>query len=39
MKYSIPKEVFLKAASEYGTPLWLYDRATIERAVSDCEGF
>ena len=37
--YSIPEEVFLKAASEYGTPLWLYDRATIERAVSDVKVF
>ena len=37
--YSIPEEVFLKAASEYGTPLWIYDRATIERAVSDVKVF
>ena len=39
MKYSIPDSVFLKAASEYGTPLWIYDRATIERAVSDVKVF
>ena len=31
--------MFLKAASEYGTPLWIYDRATIERAVSDVKVF
>ena len=39
MKYSIPDSVLLKAASEYGTPLWIYDRATIERAVKDVQVF
>ena len=39
MKYSIPDSVLLKAASEYGTPLWIYDRATIERAVKDVKVF
>ena len=29
MNYSIPQEVFVKAAEQYGTPLWIYDRATI----------
>ena len=39
MKNSIPESVILKAASEYGTPLWIYDRATIERAVKDVQVF
>ena len=32
--YSIPQDVFVKAAEQYGTPLWIYDRATIEKCVN-----
>ena len=37
--YSIPQEVFVKAAEQYGTPLWIYDRATIEKCVKDVQVF
>ena len=39
MNYSIPQEVFVKAAEQYGTPLWIYDRATIEKCVKDVQVF
>ena len=39
MNYSIPQEVFVKAAEQYGTPLWLYDRATIEKRVKEVQVF
>ena len=37
--YSIPQDVFVKAAEQYGTPLWIYDRATIEKCVKDVQVF
>ncbi len=37
--YSIPQEVFVKAAEQYGTPLWIYDRATIEKRVKEVQVF
>ncbi|MBO7550100.1 MAG: diaminopimelate decarboxylase [Fibrobacter sp.] len=37
--YSIPQEIFVKAAEQYGTPLWIYDRATIEKCVKDVQVF
>lgn len=39
MEYSIPKDVFIKAANEHGTPLWLYDYATIKQRVSEVKIF
>ena len=39
MNYSIPQEVFVKAAEQYGTPLWIYDRATIEKRVKEVQVF
>ena len=29
----------MKAAEQYGTPLWLYDRATIEKRVKEVQVF
>ena len=39
MNYSIPQEVFVGAAETYGTPLWIYDRATIEQRVKETQVF
>lgn len=38
-KISIPQEVILKGAEQFGTPLWLYNRETIEKAVKDVKVF
>ena len=37
--YTIPEEVFVKAAEQYGTPLWIYDRETIEKRVKETPDF
>lgn len=39
MNYSIPKDIFVKAAKEYGTPLWIYNRETIEERVKETKVF
>ena len=39
MANTIPQEVILKGVEQYGTPLWFYDRATIEKAVRDVQVF
>ena len=39
MNYTIPEEVFVKAAEQYGTPLWIYDRETIEKRVKETQVF
>lgn len=39
MSYSIPKDIFVKAAKEYGTPLWIYNRETIEERVKETKVF
>ena len=36
---NIPEEVFVKAAAEFGTPLWIYDRATIEARIKEVKVF
>lgn len=38
-KISIPQDVILKGAEQFGTPLWLYNRETIEKAVKDVKVF
>lgn len=38
-KISIPQDVILKGAEQFGTPLWLYNRETIEKAVKDVKIF
>lgn len=36
---NIPEEVFVKAAADFGTPLWIYDRATIEQRIKEVQVF
>lgn len=36
---NIPEEVFVKAAADFGTPLWIYDRATIEQRIKEVKVF
>ncbi|MCQ2098023.1 MAG: diaminopimelate decarboxylase [Fibrobacter sp.] len=36
---NIPEEQFVKAAAEFGTPLWIYDRATIEQRCKEVKVF
>ena len=35
----IPESVFLKGAKSFGSPFWLYDRATIETRVREVQVF
>lgn len=35
----IPESVFLKGAKSFGSPFWLYDRATIETRVRELQVF
>ena len=39
MNTSIPEKVFAKAADEFGTPLWIYDRTTIEKRIKEVQIF
>lgn len=36
---NIPESVFVKGANDYGTPLWIYDRATIEQRIKEVQVF
>lgn len=36
---NIPEEQFVKAAAQFGTPLWIYDRATIEQRCKEVKVF